>query len=125
MAISGILLNQFELRGNNIDVFGLDAAEDFLAFVEIQFLLTIVCQKSLQLQAAGHRDGQVINGSLEHFGRNAAGKGVRSARSRPAKANLFRAEGEEKFPASSNGVGFHIEFQTAFDVAMKKSIAPG
>jgi hypothetical protein len=64
MAISGILLNQYELRGDNIDVFGLDAAEDFLAFVEIQFLLAIVCQKSLQLQAAGHGDGQVINGSL-------------------------------------------------------------
>jgi hypothetical protein len=53
------------LGGDNVDIFGLDRAKDFLAFVEIEFLLAVVCQKRLQLQTASNDDGQVVNGPLE------------------------------------------------------------
>ena len=55
---------------------GLDTAKDFLAFVEIEFLLAVVCQKRLQLQTASNDDGQVVNGPLEYFDQDPAWKGI-------------------------------------------------
>ena len=56
-----------QLRGDQIDIFGLDAAKNFLAFVEIVFLLAIIRQESAQFEPAGNRDGQVVNRALENL----------------------------------------------------------
>jgi hypothetical protein len=113
------------LGGNNVDILGLDTAKDFLAFVEIEFLLAVVCQKRPQLPTASNGDGQVVNGPLEYFDQDPAWKGIGPNGGCPVKTDLLRAEGEEKFPGSRTVAGPHIELQTAFDAAAEKSIASG
>src|SRR5262249_11488268 len=108
--------------GDDVDVFRLDPAEDFLSFVKIVLLLAVVREQGAELQASLHGDGEVIHGALEDFNGDASWENIQTTGVLAGEPDFFRAKREEDFAGGGVGGVLDAEFESAFDPAADQTV---
>jgi len=102
---------------HDLDIPGLDAGEDLIAFVEIRSVLAIIGDDRSEGEISLDGEGEFIDGTFEDFHADAAGEGIDAARGDAMEADFFLPQREEDISGGAEFWLADMQFKPAFEAA--------